>query len=182
MPDKKSSSLTNIIQRFAPALTGFVRSRVNRSEDAEDVLQEVWYQLSRLSNIDELENTGAWLYRVARNKITDLYRKKRNDSSLEDYASDQDEQYIRDILLMDDSESPELASFKEVFWKELTLALKALPENQQRVFILNEVEDMTLQEIADLENENIKTIISRKGYAVKHLRKRLEHLFKELNL
>jgi RNA polymerase sigma factor (sigma-70 family) len=181
MPDKKSSSLTNIIQRFAPALTGFVRSRVNRSEDAEDVLQEVWYQLSRLSNIDELENAGAWLYRVARNKITDLYRKKKNNS-LDEFASEEDEAYIRDILLMDDGESPELASFKEVFWKELTVALKELPENQQRVFILNEMEDMTLAEIADLENENIKTIISRKGYAVKHLRKRLEHLFKELNL
>lgn len=181
MPDKKSSSLTNIIQRFAPALTGFVRSRVNRSEDAEDIVQDVWYQLSRLSNIDELENAGAWLYRVARNKITDQYRKKKNDS-LEDYSSDEDEATIRDILLMDAGESPELASFKEVFWKELTMALKELPENQQRVFVLNEVEDMTLQEIADLEGENIKTIISRKGYAVKHLRKRLDHLFKELNL
>ena len=74
-----------------------------------------------------------------------------------------------------------MAIFKEQFWHELMEALDELPENQREVFLLNEIEDYTLQEIADKKNENLKTIISRKGYAVKHLRKRLQHLYNELN-
>ena len=84
-------------------------------------------------------------------------------------------------MLLDENASPELALFKEEFWSELMQALDELPENQKEVFLLNEIEDFTLQEIADQKGENLKTIISRKGYAVKHLRKRLQHLYNELN-
>jgi RNA polymerase sigma factor (sigma-70 family) len=88
---------------------------------------------------------------------------------------------VKDILLADDSNSPELGVFKEMFWNELMKALDELPEKQKRVYIQNELEDKTLQEIADEEGENIKTIISRKSYAVKHLRKRLQSLYDDLN-
>ena len=183
MAETKQISLTDTIKKFGNKLFGFVRGKVKTNEDAEDILQEVWYQLSNLTNIDAIENTSAWLYSVSRNKITDFYRKKKTDN-LEDYAYENEEGdfLIKNALLSDDSNDPELAMFKELFWDELRLALDELPENQRHVFIQNEMEDKTLQEIADESGENLKTNISRKGYAVKHLRKKLFSLYNELNL
>jgi len=181
MSEQRSISLTSIVQQFGKKLFGFVRGKVKTTEDAEDIIQDVWYQLSNLTNIQDVENVGAWIYQVARNKVTDRYRKKSTDS-LENYAySDEDGEFnFKDILLLDDSNNPELGHFKELFWEELMDALDELPSNQREVFVLNELEDFTLQEIADQKGENIKTIISRKGYAVKHLRNKLNHLYNEL--
>ncbi len=182
MSDERHFSITETVQQFGKRLFGFVRGKVKTTEEAEDILQDVWYQFSRLSNLDELENVSAWLYRVAQNRVTDNYRKKKTEN-LEDYTYENDENEIsfKEILLLDENASPELAIFKEEFWSELMQALDELPENQKEVFLLNEIEDFTLQEIADQKGENLKTIISRKGYAVKHLRKRLQHLYNELN-
>lgn len=181
MAEKQSASLTEVVKNYGSQLLRFIKGKVSKVEDAEDILQEVWYQTSRLTNIDDLENVSAWLYSVTRNKITDNYRKKKSDS-LDDYVyEDEDGSFsIKEILLADDSNNPELKMFKDIFWDELMKALEELPENQRRVFIQNEIEDRTLQEIADEENENLKTIISRKGYAVKHLRVKLRHLYNEL--
>ena len=182
MSDERHFSITETVQQFGKRLFGFVRGKVKTTEEAEDILQDVWYQFSRLSNLDELENVSAWLYRVAQNRVTDNYRKKKTEN-LEDFTYENDENEIsfKEILLLDENASPELALFKEEFWIELMQALDELPENQKEVFLLNEIEDFTLQEIADQKGENLKTIISRKGYAVKHLRKRLQHLYNELN-
>ena len=182
MSDERHFSITETVQQFGKRLFGFVRGKVKTTEEAEDILQDVWYQFSRLSNLDELENVSAWLYRVAQNRVTDNYRKKKTEN-LEDYTYENDENEIsfKEILLLDENASPELALFKEEFWSELMQALDELPENQKEVFLLNEIEDFTLQEIADQKGENLKTMISRKGYAVKHLRKRLQHLYNELN-
>ena len=182
MSEQKAISITKAIQQFGKNLLGFVRGRVNTTEDAEDIVQDVWYQLSKLNNIAELENVSAWLYEVARNKITDKSRKKTN-LALEDYRYENDEGdfNFKEILLLDDSNNPELGLFKEMFWKEFQQAIEELPPNQKEVYLLNEMEDMTLQEIADQKGENLKTIISRKGYAVKHLRNRLNYLYEELN-
>lgn len=182
MSDQKSFSITNTVQQFGKKLFGFIRGKVKTTEEAEDILQDVWYQFSRLTNLDELENTGAWLYRVAQNRVTDKYRKKKSES-LEDFTYENDDQEIsfKEILLLDETANPELAIFKEQFWNELMAALDELPENQREVFVLNEIEDFTLQEIADQKGENLKTIISRKGYAVKYLRKKLQHLYNEIN-
>jgi RNA polymerase sigma factor (sigma-70 family) len=182
MAEQRSVSITKTIQQFGKNLFGFVRGRVKSLEDAEDVVQDVWYQLSKLNNIAELENVSAWLYEVARNRITDKGRKKTN-LALEDfsYESEEGEFNFKEILLMDDSNNAELGFFKELFWKEFQTALDELPENQREVFLLNEMEDLTLQQIAEQKGENLKTIISRKGYAVKHLRSKLNYLYKELN-
>jgi RNA polymerase sigma factor (sigma-70 family) len=181
MTEQKNTSITSTIQQFGKKLFGFVRGKVKSNEDAEDILQEVWYQLTNIGNLAELENVGAWLYQVARNKVTDKFRKKTT-SSIEDYTfEDEDGTFnYKDILLLDDNNNPELSYFKELFWKEMMLALDELPEPQKEVFILNEIEDFTLQEIADQKAENIKTIISRKSYAVKHLRKKLNYLYQEI--
>lgn len=183
MAEQQSVSITKTIQQFGKNLFGFVRGRVKSLEDAEDVVQDVWYQLSKLNNIAELENVSAWLYEVARNRITDKGRKKTN-LALEDfgYENEEGEFNFKEILLMDDSDNPELVFFKELFWKEFQTALDELPENQREVFLLNEMEDLTLQQIANQKGENLKTIISRKGYAVKHLRNKLNYLYKELNI
>lgn len=182
MSKEKQFSITDTVQQFGKKLFGFIRGKVKTTEEAEDILQDVWYQFSRLTNLDELENVSAWLYRVAQNRVTDNYRKKKTEN-LEDYTYENDENEIsfKEILLLDETANPELAIFKEQFWHELMEALDELPENQREVFLLNEIEDYTLQEIADKKGENLKTIISRKGYAVKHLRKRLQHLYNELN-
>ncbi len=182
MSEQKSRSITNTIRQFNRKLFGFVRDKVKSTEDAEDILQDVWMQFTNLSNIGDLENVSAWLYEVARNKITDKSRKKTN-LALEDfsYENEEGEFNFKEILLLDDTNNPELGFFKEIFWKEFQTALDELPENQREVFLLNEMEDMTLQQIADQKGENLKTIISRKGYAVKHLRNKLSYLYEEMN-
>lgn len=179
---QKAKSVTETIKEFNRKLSGFVRNRVKSDEDAEDILQDVWMQLSNLGSIGDLENVSAWLYEVARNKITDKSRKKTN-LSLEEFAFEDEEGAFnfKEILLLDDTNNPELGFFKELFWKEFQTALDELPENQREVFLLNEMEEMTLQQIADQKGENLKTIISRKGYAVKHLRNKLNYLYEELN-
>jgi len=180
---KTGRSLTSTINAYGKRLFGFIRSRAGSMEDAEDILQEVWLQYSSLPAIEDIESVSGWLYRVARNKLTDLYRKKKT-SSIDDAFhenSDDDSNAFKEILLMDVSGNPELAMFKELFWKELFISLDELPENQKQVFILNELEGLTLQEIAHQTGENLKTIISRKGYAVKHLRSKLNYLYNELD-
>ena len=181
MSKETENSITKTVNQFGKRLFSFIRGKVKTEEDAEDILQDVWYQYSGLDDVAEIENVSGWLYQVARNKVIDLYRKKKTDS-IEDYSfeNERGEINFKEILLIDDSENPELQMLKDLFWEELMNALDELPENQRQVFVLNEFEDLTLQEIADKYNENLKTIISRKGYAVKHLRKKLNYLYEEL--
>ena len=177
----KSLNILQIVNQYGRQLLAFIRGKVTSDEDAEDVLQDVWYQFSNMTNLDEVESISGWLHQVARNKVTDRYRKKTTDS-LEDfeYTDDEGELHIREILSMDVADNADMAMFKEVFWEELMKALDELPENQRFVFVQNELEDKTLQEIADETGENLKTIISRKGYAIKHLRSRLNYLYQEI--
>jgi len=179
MADKRELKISNIINEYGKRLFRFIRGRVPSNADAEDITQEVWYQLSRVIELDSIEQISAWLYRVARNRITDTYRKRKPDL-LEDSAyENEDGSFNFKEILMAESSSPEEENLKEIFWKELFSALDELPEKQKNVFIWNELEDQTFQEIADRSGENIKTLISRKGYAVKHLRKRLDELYNE---
>ncbi len=158
-------------------MLGFIRGKVSTDEDAEDVLQDVWYQFSNLDEVISIESVSGWLYRVAKNKITDRFRKKKSER-LEDFAIESEDGDIsfKDILLAD-TRTPEDEYFKKIFWDELMHALQELPEKQRSVFVQNELEDKSLQSIADQTGESIKTIISRKGYAVKHLRERLNALY-----
>ena len=168
----------NIIQAigdYGRQLFGFIRGRVNTNEDAEDILQDVWYQLSSQAKFEDIESISGWLYRVAKNRITDTYRKKKT-AILTEMT---EEEWIAPEFMSDNSGDPETPQLQKIFRETLLEALQELPENQRNVFIWNELEDKTLQEIADYEKENIKTIISRKRYAVQHLRKRLEFLYNE---
>jgi len=183
MPQKeKENIISQTVSSYGGKLMSFIRPKVKNTEDAEDILQEVWYQFSSLTNLSEIVNVGGWLYRVTANKITDKYRKKKTEN-LEDFVyEDEDGTFsIKDILLLDESAGPEVKMFQDEIWKKLFDALEELPEKQRLVYTENELNDKTLQQIADEQGENIKTIISRKNYAVKHLRNRLRQLYEDLN-
>lgn len=183
MPQKeKENIISQTVSKYGSKLMSYIRPKVKNTEDAEDILQEVWYQFSSLTNLSEIVNVGGWLYRVTANKITDKYRKKKTEN-LEDFVyEDEDGDFsIKDILLMDESAGPEIKMFQDEIWKKLFEALDELPEKQKLVYVENELNDKTLQQIADEQGENIKTIISRKNYAVKHLRNRLRKLYEDLN-
>ncbi len=176
---ENKKNIVHTVNQYGKQLLGFIRGKVSTDEDAEDVLQDVWYQFSNLDEVLSIESVSGWLYRVAKNKITDRFRKKKTES-LEDFSVENEDGEInfKDILLAE-TWTPEDEYFKKIFWDELMNALAQLPEKQRIVFIQNELEDRSLQSIADDTGESIKTIISRKGYAVKHLRGRLNNLYND---
>lgn len=178
---EKENIISKTVNKYGGKLMDFIRPKVRNSEDAEDILQEVWYQFSNLSNISDIVNVSSWLFSVTRNKITDNYRKKQTEN-LEDFKYEDEEGslFIQEFLLENNDENPEAKYFQDEIWKEIFNALDELPEKQKQVYLENEIEGKTLQSIADEQNENIKTIISRKQYAVKHLRIRLNQLYNDL--
>ena len=179
MTNKRQTTITGVIKEYNRRLSGFIHGRVSNNADAEDILQDVWYQLSNVVDLDSIEQISGWLFHVARNKVTDKYRKQKPEL-IEDqaYENGDGDLYLKDIL-MADTPTPEAENLKELFWEELFEALDELPEAQREVFVWNELEDQTFQEISDRTGDNIKTLISRKRYAVQHLRKRLETLYQE---
>lgn len=179
MPSNETQNIISTVAHYGKRLFRFIRGRVNTDEDAEDILQDVWYQLSNQPEAGAIEQISGWLYRVARNKITDKHRKQK-EALLDDFISEDEEGgfNFREVLLAETS-SPEEESLKKLFWEQLFLALHELPENQRYVFIQNELEERTFQSLSEETGENIKTLISRKGYAVKHLRNRLQRLYQE---
>lgn len=180
MAEKQESNINSVVRAYSNRLFGFIRNRVPNNADAEDILQEVWYQLSKVVEIDSIDQISGWLFRVARNRITDNYRKKKEDSLDAIGYEEEDSGSFADSLL-GEIPSPEDEELRQLFWEELFSALDELPENQKQVFVWNELEDQTFQEIADRTGENIKTLISRKRYAVQHLRNRLEELYQLVN-
>ena len=178
MPEDKNSRILKSIKEYGKGLLGFIRKRVKSDADAEDVLQDVWYQLSAVINSEPIEQTGAWLYRVARNKIIDKHRKK-SEARLDD-AFDDDADLDLKALLLIAGNTPETEFLRNMFWQQLFLALDELPEEQREVFVLNEMDNIPFQEIAERTGQNVSTLISRKRYAVLHLRKRLKQLYQEI--
>jgi len=179
MAEQQDRTINNVINEYGNRLFRFIRGRVSSNADAEDITQEVWYQLSRVVELDSIEQISGWLFKVARNRITDGYRKKKPDLLLDKDFENEDGSFNFKEILTAENISPEDENLKELFWEELFKALEELPENQKNVFVWNELEDQTFQEIADRTGVNIKTLISRKRYAVIHLRSRLEDLYRE---
>ena len=175
----EKNNILQIIKSYGSQLFGFIRSRVSATEDAEDILQDVWYQLSNQNSTEDINSMSGWLHRVARNKITDNYRKKKNERLDEGIFTEEDETLNLSNILLTEQDNIETKELQQLFWETLFDALEELPQNQREVFIMNELEDKTLQQIADMKGEKLKTIISRKRYAVQHLRKRLEDLYNE---
>lgn len=179
MAEKRERKISEVINEYSNRLFRFIRGRVPTNADAEDIAQEVWYQFSRVVELDSIEQVSGWLFRVARNRITDNYRKQKPDLLIDESFENEDSSFNFKEILMADTTSPEDENLKEIFWEELFKALDELPEKQKNVFIWNELEDQTFQEISDRTGDNIKTLISRKRYAIQHLRIRLEELYGE---
>jgi RNA polymerase sigma factor (sigma-70 family) len=169
------------VRDYGTRLFRFIRGRVRSDEDAEDILQDVWYHLSNLVDVEQIEQLSAWLFKAARNRIIDKRRKHTPDviASLRIEAEDEQES-LEDILFVEPS-TPENEFVQREFWRQLFSALDELPEAQRQVFIWNELEGETFQQISDRTGENIKTLISRKRYAVKRLRARMKSLREEFD-
>jgi len=181
MPEEKNNTIIQAITAYGKSLLGFIRRRVKNDADAEDILQDVWYQFSSVVNSEPIEQTGAWLYKVARNKILDKHKKHR-ETLLDDLLPEEDNDEapdFKDILMME-AKTPETEYLKNLFWETLFSALDELPEQQKQVFIWQELEDIPFKEIAERTGENVQTLVSRKRYAVLHLRERLRQLYNEI--
>lgn len=180
--DSGLSSIAAIVNTYGRRLSRFIRERVRNDADAEDILQEVWYQLTRAASAAPIEQVNAWLYRVARNRLTDFYRRKTPEA-LEDFAyeTEEGERIFQDLLLFE-ANTPETELLKQTLWEAFFAALEELPTAQREVFVWNEMEGETFQSIADRTGQNIKTLISRKRYATLHLRDRLSAFYQDLLL
>jgi len=173
-------NIPEIVRKYGNSLKGFIRKRVNNVQDAEDITQEVFYQLSEMDR--PIDQMAAWLFTVARNKITDLYRKKKT-VSLPSLSDDNEyEEMVAEIseLFYDSGNTPENDYLRSLIWEELEKALGELPKEQRQVFEMNELQGVPFNEIAAETGETVSTLISRKHYAVLHLRQRLRVLYNEL--
>lgn len=166
-------------------LLGFIRNRVSDNDEAEDILQDVFYQfVAGFDSIESLDRVTSWLFSVARNKIIDRYRrdsvrpKKAEFGLLTD--SDEDSPITLQEILPDLGNTPEDTYLREVLWDAIMEALDELPSEQREIFILNELEEKSFREISESTGVSINTLLSRKRYAILALRKRLQKLYEEL--
>ncbi|MEO7488254.1 MAG: sigma-70 family RNA polymerase sigma factor, partial [Ferruginibacter sp.] len=161
-------------------LLGFIKKRVASPEDAEDILQDVFYQFA--GSTEPINQASSWLFKVATNKITDSYRKKKlplADDIFTSASTEEDSFDWKGILLQTDT-NPETEYLRNIFWDELQLALNELPAEQRDVFIEHEMNGVSFKDIEAATGVSVATLISRKRYAVLHLRERLQILKDEL--
>ena len=180
MSANPKGDIKSAITQYGRKLMQFIRPKVNSPEQAEDILQDVWYQFTTTLDTGPIEQVGAWLYKVARNKITDEYRRTKPVLLDEDAEENEEGDFNFKAFLLTETTTPETEYLRNLFWEELYMALAELPEEQRQVFIWHELEDYSMQEIAEKTGNNIKTLISRKRYAVMHLRERLKELYDEI--
>jgi RNA polymerase sigma factor (sigma-70 family) len=179
MVEEQRRNITSIIGDYSKRLLGFIRKRVSNEADAEDILQDVFYQLA--GNTQPIEQLTAWLFRVARNRIVDVKRKHKPELLDDLYMStDEDDSLGWTDILSDLDDTPENTYLRSIFWETLNAALEELPTEQKQVFVLNELEGVPFKEIAEQTGATVNTLLSRKRYAVLHLRERLQVLRDEL--
>ncbi|MCR6640201.1 MAG: RNA polymerase sigma factor [Sporocytophaga sp.] len=182
MTQTQKDKIEQTVREERSKLFNFIRKRVKAKEDAEDILQDVFFQLTQASgSIDTIDQITSWLFRVARNKITDLYRKKKPETFTDynDTVKDNEGLFLEDIL-PDLGNSPDDEYFKNLLWEAVQEALDELPAEQKEVFMMHEFEDQSFKDMSELLGEPVNTLISRKRYAVLHLRKRLQEFYKEI--
>jgi len=181
MAAERNNNIAQVFKDMSKRLLSFIKQRVNGNEDAEDILQDVFYQFAGSS--EPIEKASNWLYTVARNKITDKYRKKSMPLADDIFGAggDDDESFDwKEMLLPAVGADPETEYLRSLFWDELQIALNELPAEQRDAFIQNELEDVPFKEISAATGVSVATLLSRKRYAVLHLRNRLQILRKEL--
>ena len=173
--------ISEIVAEERSRLRNFIRRRVPNLSDVEDIVQEVFYELVEANRLlMPIEHVTGWLFRVARNRITDLLRKKKPESFSDAAVKDEDGELlqIEDLLPSPDA-GPEALYVRDVLLDELELALDELPGEQREVFVAHELEGRSFKELSAESGVNVNTLLSRKRYAVLHLRKRLQSIHDE---
>jgi RNA polymerase sigma factor (sigma-70 family) len=184
-----NNAVAEIFAEYRERLLKFIRSRIGVLEDAEDILQDVFYQLARVDSLakpmepaDALFPMAAWLYRVARNKIIDHHKKKKNEPLPVWYDENGDDYIFEDIadIVYGAETTPETEHLRKAILEEIKAALDELPEEQRMVFELTEIAGFSVKEVAKKTGTPLNTVLSRKYYAVKRLREGLAELYSDV--
>ena len=178
---EQDQRISEVIKQEQSRLRNFIRRRVPDPADVEDILQEVFYELVEANRLlMPIDHVAGWLFRVARNRITDLFRRKKPESFSNARVEDEDGDVLRvEDLLPSPDAGPEALYVRGVLLEELELALDELPDEQREVFIAHEIEGRSFKELSAASGVNINTLLARKRYAVLHLRGRLQTIYDE---
>jgi len=182
MTDEQNRRISDTIEREQSRLHSFIRKRVLDESDAEDILQEVFYELVQAYRLMKpVEQAGAWLIRVARNRIIDRFRKRRPEAkpTLAEGGEGESGSLSWEELLPSPDAGPDAAYAREVLFEELEDAIDELPEQQREVFVAHEIEGRSFNDLAAETGLSVNTLLSRKHYAVLHLRRRLRSIYDE---
>lgn len=178
--ESRDESIRQTVRKERRRLLDFIRRRVASEADAEDILQDVFYQFVTAMQLEPIERAASWLFQVAGNKIVDWYRKRKYVSLDISPNCDDEAQAPRLDILFGSSESPETVYLRSTVWSQLADALDDLPPEQREVFIMHELEDKSFREISGITGVPVNTLLSRKRYAVLYLRERLRKVYDEL--
>jgi RNA polymerase sigma factor (sigma-70 family) len=181
MAFEQDQRISDVLKREQSRLRNFIRRRVPDPRDAEDILQDVFYKLVEANRLlMPIEHITGWLFRVARNRIIDLFRQKKPESLSDTAVADEDDErrQLEDLLPSPDA-GPEALYARSVLLEELELAIDELPEEQREVFVAHELEGRSFKEMAAETGVSVNTLLSRKRYAVLHLRERLQSIYDE---
>lgn len=177
MQSQQDSFIAETVTRESPRLRDFIRKRVLNASDAEDVLQDVFYELiAAYRMMKPAEQMTAWLFRVARNRVTDLFRRR----TVESLSQPVDGELVLEDLLPSADDGPEAIYARSVMIEAMDEALEELPEEQRAVFLAHEVEGRSFRDMAEESGTSINTLLARKRYAVLHLRSKLSELYGEI--
>ena len=181
MAASQDDRLVKAFEREHRRLRTFIRRRVADIDEAEDILQDVFYELVRAERLVEpIEEMGAWLFRVARNRIIDLFRKKKPEAPIAQTAVDEDgEMSLLEDLLPSADAGPDAAYARSILVDELAAALEELPIEQRDVFVAHEIDGRSFKELAAETGVRVNTLLARKHSAVRRLRKRLQAIYDE---
>jgi RNA polymerase sigma factor (sigma-70 family) len=179
---EQNRRISEVIQRERRRLFHFIRKRVDDEDDAEDILQDVFFELIEAYRLMKpIEQVGAWLFRVARNRIIDRFRKRRPEPVIPLNASEEGTLRLEDLLPSPDA-GPEAMYARTVLLDELAAALEELPEEQRDVFIAHEMDGRSFKQLAGETGLGINTLLSRKHYAILHLRRRLRGIYEFMRI
>lgn len=179
-----NNELDDIIRENDSQLRSFVRRRIGNSDYADDIVQDTFYQFARTIRILEnpIAHVSSWLYTVAHNLIIN-HGKKHRESSSEVLRNDEEGSYMNDlseIMVASESDNPDIMMLRKMVWEELDAALAELPEPQRESIVMTEIQGLSVKEASQKMGVSQNTFLSRKHYAVKHIRKRLQTLYQEL--